>query len=161
MLFVSIKNNLQSLIDLLRQLSPSQYNSSCTALSDASIGSHYRHIIEMFRCLLDKYDKGIVNYDHRPRSKTIETNIEVALQELELLIAQIEKPNKNLSIEQTLCAEKILAKSNYHRELLFNLDHTIHHQPLIKIGVSEYDNIILDDNFGIAPSTLKYRKQNM
>lgn len=161
MLFVSIKNNLQSLIDLLRQLSPSQYNSSCTVLSGASIGSHYRHIIEMFRCLLDHYDKGTVNYDHRPRNKTIETNIEVALQELESLLTQIEQPNKNLSIEQTLGAEKILAKSNYHRELLFNLDHTIHHQALIKIGVSEYSNIILDDNFGVAPSTVKYRKQNV
>lgn len=161
MLFVSIKNNLYSLIDLLRQLSPSQYNSSCTALSGSSIGSHYRHIIEMFRCLLDKYDEGTVNYDHRPRNRTIETNIEVALQELELLITQIEKPNKTISLEQTIAEERILIESNYYREILHNLDHTIHHQALIKIGISEYDNIMLNDNFGVAPSTVNYRKQNV
>lgn len=160
MLFASIKNNLQSLISLLQQLSASQYNNSSKALSGASIGSHYRHIIEMFTCLLDNYDDGVVNYDHRPRNKAIETNKKVALQKLEFLITQIEQPNKSISVEQTLGEEKIIVRSNYHRELLYNLDHTIHHQALVKIGVSEYDNIILDDNFGVAPSTVKYRKQN-
>lgn len=160
MLFVSIKNNLQSLIDLLQQLSADQYNEPCTALSGASIGCHYRHIIEMFICLLDTYDEGVVNYDHRPRNRTVETNIKVALQKLEFVIAELKKPNKSIHIELTLGEEKLRIESSYHRELLYNLDHTIHHQALIKIGVSEYDNIVLDDNFGVAPSTIHYRRQN-
>lgn len=148
------------MVDLLKQLSASQYNEPCAPLSGASIGSHYRHVIEMFTCLLDGFDEGVVNYDQRPRNKTIETNIKVARQKLEYLITQIEQPNKTISLEQTLASEKTIVKSNYYRELLYNLDHTIHHQALIKIGVSEYDNIILKDNFGVAPSTLHHRKQN-
>lgn len=160
MLFVSLNNNLQSLIDLLQQLSPDQYNKPCEALSGASIGKHYRHIIEMFSCLLDNYEEGLVSYDHRPRNKTIETDAEIALQKLELLAKKIEKSNKSISIEQTLAEEKLQIKSNYYRELLYNLDHTIHHQALIKIGVAGFEDILLDDDFGVAPSTISFKSQN-
>lgn len=160
MLFVSLKNNLQSLVDLLQQLSAGQYNKPCETLSGASVGKHYRHIIEMFTCLLDNYEEGLVSYDHRPRDKTIETDVEIALQKLELLTKKIEKPNKSITIEQTLAEEKLLIKSNYYRELLYNLDHTIHHQALIKIGVTGFDNILLDNDFGVAPSTISYRSQH-
>ncbi len=160
MLFAPIKNNLKSLADLLQQLSDDQYNEPCQALSSASIGKHYRHIIEIFGCLLEGYDKGLVNYDHRTRNQTIETNSRIALQKLEWLTEQIERPNKNISIEQKLAGQTLLVESNYYRELLFNLDHSIHHQALIKVGVAEYDNILLDEDFGVAPSTISYRKQN-
>ncbi|MCW9707702.1 hypothetical protein [Fodinibius salsisoli] len=159
-MFDTIKHNLHSLVDLLHQLSNQQYSKSCTALSDASIGKHYRHIIEIFGCLLEGYDEGLVNYDHRARNQTIETNSRIALQKLEWLTEEIERPNKNISIEQTLAGQTLLVESNYYRELLFNLDHSIHHQALIKVGVAEYDNILLDEDFGVAPSTISYRKQN-
>lgn len=161
MLFAPVKENLQLLTDLLQQLSTDQYTEPCPALSGASIGKHYRHIIEVFTCLLDGYEEGLVNYNHRPRKQTIETNIEVAFQKLERLSEEIEKPNKNISIEQSPAKEKLLIKSTYYREILYNLDHTIHHQALIKIGVSNYDDIFLDENFGVAPSTVHYRKQNV
>lgn len=161
MLFAPVKENLQLLTDLLQQLSADQYNEPCQALSGASIGKHYRHIIEVFTCLLDGYEKGLVNYDHRARNQTIETNIEVAFQKLEWLSEEIEKPNKNISIEQSSGKEKLLIQSTYYREILYNLDHAIHHQALIKIGVAEYKNILLDENFGVAPSTIHYRRQNV
>lgn len=51
MLISSIKNNLYELIVLLKQLSNEEYSKPCSQLSDASIGEHTRHIIEMFQCL--------------------------------------------------------------------------------------------------------------
>lgn len=158
MLIVSVKDNLQSLIDLLHQLSEQQYNKPSEALSDVSIGKHYRHIIEMFICLLEGYEKGLVNYDQRERNQLIETNIQLALQKLSWLIDEVEKPNQQISLQQSLDDEIPFIKSNYYRELLYNLDHTIHHQALIKIGVAQYDNILLDEDFGVAPSTMNYRK---
>lgn len=160
MLFVTIKDNLQSLIDLLQQLSNDQYNKTCTVLTGASIGQHYRHIIEVFAGLLYGYDKGFVNYDHRPRNQRIETDLDTAHQKLEWLLDEVQKPDKSILIEQALDGEKLTIKSNYYRELLYNLDHMIHHQALIKIGVAEYDNIVLSGDFGVAPSTMDYRKQN-
>ena len=51
MLLSSINNNLKELIDLLHQLSNEEYSKPCPQLSNASIGEHTRHIIELFQCL--------------------------------------------------------------------------------------------------------------
>jgi len=49
--------------------------------------------------------------------------------------------------------------SNYYRELAYNLEHTIHHMALIRVGVNEVSSIELPVEFGVAYSTVKYRKQ--
>ena len=49
--------------------------------------------------------------------------------------------------------------SNYYRELLYNLEHCIHHQALIKVAVLKNENLKVDANFGVARSTIEYRKQ--
>ena len=56
MLIPSIKNSLNELTDLLKQLSQNEYSNSCAELSGATIGEHTRHIIEMFQCLENQYD---------------------------------------------------------------------------------------------------------
>jgi hypothetical protein len=38
-------------------------------------------------------------------------------------------------------------------------EHTIHHMALIRVGLRELGDIRVDDSYGVAPSTLKYRKQ--
>ena len=51
-------------------------------------------------------------------------------------------------------------RSNYHRELAYNVEHAIHHMALIKIGVKENAPYVqLPDDFGIASSTIRYKKQ--
>jgi hypothetical protein len=47
MLIPSINNSLNELIDLLNQLSQKEYSNSCTELSNATIGEHTRHIIDV------------------------------------------------------------------------------------------------------------------
>ena len=49
MLIPSINNSLNELIDLLNQLSQTEYSNSCVQLSNATVGEHIRHIIEMFQ----------------------------------------------------------------------------------------------------------------
>jgi hypothetical protein len=44
------------------------------------------------------------------------------------------------------------------RELLYNLEHCIHHQALIKVAVLESDTIFVNENFGVARSTLNIEK---
>ena len=44
------------------------------------------------------------------------------------------------------------------RELLYCLDHAIHHQAFIKIGLKELQIAdLVEDDFGVAYSTLRYR----
>ena len=159
MLLPSIKNTLTELSDLLSQLSSEDYRFPCPALSNSSIGEHTRHSIEMFQCLENQYEAGIVNYDNRKRDYMLQTDTAFAKNAIESVIENLNKPNKKIVLHQIIDGEELHIDSNYHRELLYNLEHCIHHQALIKVAVLQNDNIQIDENFGVARSTIEFRKQ--
>lgn len=159
MLIPSINKSLNELIHLLGQLSNEEYVESCPELSSASIGEHARHIIEMFQCLENQYDSGIINYDKRERNVLMQTNTNFAQNQIVSIQNNLEKENKNLILQQIIDEEEIRIQSNYQRELLYNLEHCIHHQALIKVAILKYSTISVDENFGVARSTIEYRKR--
>lgn len=159
MLIPSINNSLNELIDLLNQLENNEYSNPCTELSNATIGEHTRHIIEMFQCLENQYDLGIVNYDNRERNKLIQTDTDFAIQTIVEVQKNLEKGNKKLELQQIIDGEEIRIESNYFRELLYNLEHCIHHQALIKVAILQCPTVSIDANFGVARSTIEYRNQ--
>jgi len=153
----TIRNTIQELIDVLAQLNTQEYIKPQPALSSATIGQHTRHIIELFQCLLTHYTEGCVNYDKRQRNKEIENNIETAIQAFRKVQSDIEKPNKELLTAYELGETTIEIASNYARELMYNLEHCIHHQALIKVALLNMSHITINENFGVAPSTVKHR----
>lgn len=159
MLISSIITSLNELIDLLNKLSNDEYSKPCEQLSSASIGEHTRHIIEMFQCLENQYELGIVNYDKRERNISIQTDTDYAISQIVVLKNNLGKENIDLQLQQIIDGDEILIKSNYHRELLYNLEHCVHHQALIKVAIVIADTISVDANFGVARSTIEYRNQ--
>lgn len=159
MLIPSINNSLDELIGLLKQLTEEEYSKSCFELSGASVGEHTRHIVEMFQCLNRNYDLGIVNYDKRERNALIQTKADFAIQMILDIKNSMAKENKNLELQQMIDGTAIKIQSNYYRELLYNLEHCIHHQALIKVAILKCENITVDENFGVARSTIEYRNQ--
>ncbi|OXA81328.1 hypothetical protein SAMN05444397_10381 [Flavobacterium aquidurense] len=159
MLLKSIRHSLDELIYLLDQLSDQDYARSCPALSNATIGEHIRHILEMFQCLENSYDFGILNYDNRERNTLIQTETEFAKQSIVAIKMGLKSENKIIYLEQVIDGINIRIQSNYYRELLYNLEHCIHHQALIKVAVLQVENVLVDENFGVARSTIEYRKQ--
>lgn len=146
----------------LSQLSPPQYSQSCKTLFNNTIGQHVRHIIELFQCLENGYVSGIVNYERRKRDTLIETDKELASRLLLEIHQGLTKANKTLTLEACYDehhTEPIAIETNYYREIAYNLEHTIHHMALIRVGITEISNIQLPDDFGVASSTVKYRKQ--
>lgn len=159
MLIPAIQKTLNELTDLLSQLSNEDYSNPCRDLSNATIGEHTRHIIEMFQCLENQYESGIVNYDNRKRDYSIQTDTDFAIECIHIIRNQVEKANKNLQLQQVVDGEELLISSNYNRELLYNLEHCIHHQALIKVALIQSETIEINENFGVARSTIEYRKQ--
>ncbi|MBP4139297.1 DinB family protein [Flavobacterium geliluteum] len=159
MLIKSIHRSLDKLTGLLNQLSENEYSNSCPALSNASIGEHTRHILEMFQCLENSYELGILNYDNRERSKRIQTDTAFAIQTILEIKNGLKPDNKIIYLEQIIDGLNLRIQSNYYRELLYNLEHCIHHQALIKVAVLQCENVLIDENFGVAGSTIEYRKQ--
>lgn len=159
MLLTSINRSLNELNHLLRQLSEKEYSNPCLELSNATIGEHTRHIIEMFQCLENQYKNGIINYDSRERNVLIQTNPEYALQVIRQIQERLGRPNKKIELQQIIEGEEIRIESNYFRELLYNLEHCIHHQALIKVAILKHQRLNVSENFGVARSTIEYRKQ--
>jgi len=162
LLSIPLKNIFTQLAELLNQLENPVYSKPCLALSDATIGQHIRHIIELFQCLETGYNSSIVNYENRKRDYYIETDIRKAERLIREIIQNLDKPNKELLLESEdyFNGEELISiPTNYYRELIYNLEHAIHHMAMIKIGVKEISQISLPEEFGIAFSTLKYRKQ--
>ncbi len=159
MLIHFVNSNLEENIQLLRQLSNEELTTENMKLSGATIGEHIRHSIELLDCLLVNYETGIINYDIRQREVKIQTDVNYAISILENQVKSLEKSNKKLSLVHNCYSESELLPTNYFRELLYNLEHSIHHQALIKVALFSFPHITISNTFGIAPSTLAYRKE--
>lgn len=146
---------------MLAALSDQQYTAKIRTMSNASIGGHTRHVIEFYLELNQGYVCGKVNYDQRKRDHVIENNRLFALQKLEEIVVSLVKPDKRLQLSASYRFANDVAfmvPSSYFRELIYNLEHTVHHMALIRIAVAEVSAICLPDDFGLAISTLKFRK---
>ena len=150
------------LSESLIRLTKEEYTQPSNILFNASIGQHVRHIIELFLCLEKGYETGLVNYEKRKRDYTIETDKDFAIQLLKDTYHRLERPDRELVLEAEDYEDNssiVCIQTNYYREVAYNLEHTIHHMALIRVGVTEVSTIVLPKEFGVAYSTLKYRQQ--
>lgn len=157
--FTSVKQPLLELQCLLNQISEEDFSKPIEFLSNASIGEHTRHIIELFNCLIASYDTGEVNYDNRNRNILIQTNPSVAIEAIHSICNKIEKENKDLILVSEFFDEISQMPTNYYREVIYNLEHCIHHQALIKVAVFQFEHLSVHENFGVAPSTIAFRNK--
>jgi hypothetical protein len=158
----TIKNIFAQLSTTLELLTDEQYVYAGKTLSNATVGQHVRHIIEMFICLQDGYDTGRVNYEKRKRDYNIETRKDFAISLLFSVYEGLNRENKDLVLEGAFNEDTddvIQFETNYFREIAYNLEHTIHHMALIKVGIREVSDITIPEGFGVASSTIKYRKE--
>lgn len=154
------KNVLLQLFDSINTLEYDQYNCQIPLLGNATIGQHSRHIIELFQQLTNHYESGMVDYDKRIRDQKIETDIIYASECIAVVISQLVKPNKKIEVSSIYNHQVSNIQSSYLRELLYNIEHCIHHQAIIKIGFKVLEIDLNDPTFGYAKSTLIYQKQS-
>lgn len=143
------------------QVSREQYVQPCGSLSGSTIGQHNRHIIEMYQCLLEGYEAGTVNYENRKRDTRIETDPGYASSLLDEICASLERSDKPLKLHagyDPATSELVELATNFYREIAYNLEHTIHHMALIKVGLLHIPGLRMPEGFGVASSTIKYRK---
>lgn len=151
---------LLQISDLVSQLSNEDYAKPLAVLNKASVGQHVRHVIEVFHCLLKGYADGVVNYEHRQRSILLETDALASRSELARIEQRIGGADKELHVAGKYSVEgkeEIHVKSSYYRELIYTLDHTVHHMALIRIGVLHSPTISLPSDFGVSASTIRHK----
>jgi uncharacterized damage-inducible protein DinB len=154
---------IDQLILILNQIKPEDYKRNIPGLN-ASIGQHFRHVTEFYICLFEGTESGSLNYDNRNHDQKIETDIEFTLSLLCEIGDKIRQSDSNPDLELVvnyhyeLELNNIL-KTNYARELAYNIEHAIHHMAIIKSALHLFPYIIVPENFGIASSTIRYRNQ--
>ncbi|TBO43592.1 DinB family protein [Pedobacter kyonggii] len=156
-----ITNLLEQLHGIIGGLTNTEFTHPLTILSGSTIGQHGRHILEFYLELNKGYAIGEVDYDRRERNHAVENDKEVAQQCLREIICSLGKPDRKLVLVVNYDAEEsqsIRIQTNYYRELIYNLEHTVHHMALIRIGIGAISAIEIPAGFGIAASTLKYRQ---
>lgn len=151
----------------LYQLSPTAYCKILPLLFNSNIGQHSRHFIEFFQCLMiqSQQKDGVINYDLRKRNKRIEQEPQYAIETIDHIIEELPHciSSCDLQLETTYdpnTNDTLTVSTCFDRELLYNIEHTIHHLAIIKIGLQlVMPNIELPSHFGFAPSTVKYRAE--
>ena len=158
----SIANLLLQLENVLSKMSDEQYSTPIPLLSQSTIGQHVRHIIEFYIELNKGYEIGIINYDDRKRDHSLQTCRTTAIKKFREISDGLDKENTALSIYADFAnndssTQKL--ETNYFRELMYNLEHTVHHMALIRVGLHTSTKIAIPNDFGVAESTLKFRQQ--
>jgi hypothetical protein len=155
-----ISNLLDQIQFVLEGLSNEQYTQKIDVLSKSTIGQHTRHILEFFIELNKGYETGIVDYDKRIRNHAIESDKFFAISVIDEIMNALYKPDHELLLNSIYGSEDdvIQVATNYYRELVYNLEHTVHHMALLRIGVEAISSLAIPAEFGVAASTLKYRE---
>jgi uncharacterized damage-inducible protein DinB len=163
-LTTACKSILNQLHDVVGQVHEEDFSKPSVALSNATIGQHLRHTVEFFICLESGFEKGLVNYDKRNHDKLIESDKFIAAASLRGIANFIssQHEDKRLKLEVAYegdCEDWVTIESNYSRELVYNIEHAVHHMAIMKIGIREVAPYIqLPADFGIAVSTLRYKE---
>ncbi len=154
--------NLKQIEELLNTLNKEQYNTAVESLSNSTIGQHTRHILEFYSCLVCNSDQTI-SYDNRKRDLNLETMPNMALETIATLCEQIcELNDSRINLAGDYCEDNgvcVSVETTVFRELAYCLEHSIHHQALIKVGLFEMGiKHKVNSNFGIAPATIRHQK---
>ena len=157
------KENLMQLMRLLNAISQSDYTNKNDILSGATISQHIRHILEFYLLLIAGSFTNTISYDKRERDVAIENHPSYAIKKIEMILAGLE----TLSEEDPVKLEADYSvsgkswntlNSTVGRELAYCIEHSIHHQALIKAGLIGSDlKDLTDKDFGVAYSTIRYR----
>jgi hypothetical protein len=154
---------LNQLSTLVSQIAEADFARPVDSLSNSTIGQHLRHTLEFFLCFQQGYEGGLINYDKRPHDRLIETDKFIALAAIDKIAMFIEHlEDKPLKLEAGYDLGKdifVTIDTNATRELVYNIEHAVHHMAIIKIGVREIATYInLPSDFGIAASTIRYKE---
>lgn len=158
-IFEQLEEQLKRLHEVISSLPENGYQQKIPALYHASIGDHTRHIVEILQCAVDGHATGLINYHNRERNLLLAQDPSLALGSLQKMLLACKLDNKAVNVihgDANQGEGQVL--STYHRELLYNLEHTIHHMALIKVALFYLGVQDLPEGFGMAYSTLHYQK---
>ena len=158
---------LEQAIELLGRLPESAF-ARTPERHARTVGPHLRHVLDHYCAFLAGLPAFRVDYDARAREPRLESDLEFAAARMREIVGElvlVDEDLMDLPIQIRLESGGSTgpggpdadhwSHSTVRRELQFLLSHTVHHFALIAILLERFA-IAVPEDFGIAPSTLKY-----
>lgn len=131
--------------------------------------SHFRHVVEFYECFLEGLRDSLVDYSARKRDPRLEGSRAICAERICGIIRGLDTHpalhtegwvRVRMEDEAGVELEDPYMMSSVSRELMMLSSHTIHHFALIGVTLRAH-GVEVDADFGMAVSTLQYRKQKM
>jgi hypothetical protein len=153
---------------LLLELNGESFAAVAPEPYNASVGQHYRHVLDHFLCLESGLAAGEIDYDNRERNPRLETDLDYARATTERLINvfnqyDFEVLNRPYVVKYSVGygnAAPVRLPSVVARELAFCIGHAVHHYAIVRL-LCDSVGVEVVPEFGVAPSTLKHRAEQM
>ncbi|WP_111308414.1 hypothetical protein [Confluentibacter sediminis] len=153
----------------LKTLEKTQYilaNLSNQQLSDisvspyySSVGSHIRHILDFYDCILNRDLENRIDLTARSRNKVVEGCCNLAEEYLNLIIDKLKNTNYNTNEMVIVTDDLGLGKIEMSYTLAAALSqansHAIHHYAIISYILNGLNITLEDSYFGYNPTTPK------
>ncbi len=130
----------------------------------APIGKHVRHILDHFLVFKIAIDTQLLDYNYRRRDAEIEKNLDLAKQEIADYLEWIKNVDLSdiiLTIQTEISFDSLIhirMTSTADRELVYIINHTVHHVAYISLLLKCLGEEQIPDNIGFASATLTYMR---
>lgn len=156
-----IEKQISDITSILHQMSSAEYSQELLLLNGSSIGKHLRHVVEFYEALLKAQKTQKICYDRRERKIILEENISYTLNFLNELSKKFGLLTQDtpLTMQAKYGEEIYETKTSLYREIIYNIEHTVHHLAIIRIALMAcFPNVQIPENFGYAASTIQFQE---
>ena len=168
-----VKHLLKQKRNILGMLNEDHYILKHPKYFDASVGQHFRHILDHFNALMNTTTSTsntinsipMVDYDTRKRDTKIESSIQAANESISSIESQVIRDYDMMLkkfVDATFMSDesgkKYSIKSSFQRELSFCAHHAVHHLSFVNLMLTDM-GYELPKNIGKAPSTQNHENK--
>jgi len=161
----AIEKNLQRGVYLLQSISDEDYRNTSIAPYYSSIGTHVRHILDVFDCIFEGLPNNEVNLINRKRNNLAESFTKNGTYYFDEIITKLKLLKESdfdqiVEVTDDLGLGVITANYTLGGILIQAHSHAIHHFASVGYVISQLGIELPDNDFGFNPTTPRVKKAN-
>ncbi len=154
----SINHNLNNAVALLTSIDSKTYCDASLGPYYSSIGSHIRHTLDFFDCIIGGLDSNDIDLTARKRDETLSTDKKAAIQHIynlqETLLSYIDVNTDYLiHVTDNMGQGKVTVNYTLESILAHANSHTVHHYATIGYILNHLGIEVKIPGFGYNPTT--------
>lgn len=156
----AIEKNLQRGVQLLQNISDEDYRNASIAPYYSSIGTHTRHILDVFDCIFEGLPIDEINLVNRKRNSLAENYTKNGILYFDTIIAKLNELNtadfdRIVKVKDDLGLGIVTANYTLGSILIQAHSHAIHHFASLGYVIFQLGIELPDEDFGFNPTTPK------